>query len=63
VDAPLEALRRWEDSGGTWRVVARGRDGLEIVLLTCTGDEEMGRIVSADAGLAAFVGDRGSSED
>jgi hypothetical protein len=63
VDDPLEALRRWQDSGGTWRVVARGAGGLDIVLLTCTGDEEMGRITSADPELAAFVGARDSSED
>lgn len=60
---PIEVLRRWEDSGATWRVVARERSELQIALFACTGDEEMDRLVSADPALAAFVGDRNSSED
>lgn len=58
----LEAVRRWEASGGIWRVGARWPGGIEVVLLTCTGDEEMGRVVSADADLLEHVGARDSSE-
>lgn len=60
---PADVLRRWEDSGATWRVVSRNGPELEIALITCTGDEEMDRLVSADPQLAAFVGERSNSED
>jgi hypothetical protein len=62
-DSPLQVLLRWEASGGHWRVLHRSAAGLEIALLTCTGDEEMGRVVSADRDLLAHVGDRLSDED
>ncbi|HEX2805452.1 MAG TPA: hypothetical protein VHN80_04720 [Kineosporiaceae bacterium] len=62
-DGPVEVLRRWAGSGAIWRVVARTAAGLEIVLLTCTGDEEMGRLTSSDPDLLAYVGDRRGSED
>jgi hypothetical protein len=61
-DHPVEVLRRWQASGAIWRVLHRLPDRLEIVLLTCTGDEEMGRVVSSDPAVSAFVGDRESSE-
>lgn len=60
---PVAVLRRWEDSGATWRVVSRAGPELRIALVTCTGEEEMDRLISADPALAAFVGDRSSSED
>jgi hypothetical protein len=59
---PAAELERWEVSGGTWRVDARTAEGLEVALCTCDG-QEMARISSADAALAAYVGDRRSSED
>lgn len=59
----VDRLRRWEDSGATWRVVSRTQGRLEIAMITCTGDEEMERLVSADPELVSFVGDRMSSED
>ena len=52
-DADLEAdpvlvqLRRWEDSGGTWRVVLRRPDRLELELLTCDAGEVMQRLAAA----------------
>lgn len=61
-DDPVEVLRRWADSGGIWRVEHRDDAGIHLVLLTCTGDEEMGRLTSADPRLLAFVGARSSSE-
>ena len=61
-DAPRDELERWEVSGGTWRVDGRTAEGLEVALCTCDG-QEMARIRSADPALAAYVGDRDSSED
>lgn len=61
-DSPVEILERWEDSGASWTVVSRSGAGLEIALITCTGDEEMERLVSASPELLAFVGDRNWSD-
>ena len=60
--APVQILRRWQESGAIWRVVARSTAWLEISLLTCDGSEEMQRLRSADPDLIAFVGVRSSSE-
>jgi hypothetical protein len=57
-DAPVEVLRRWEDSGAVWRLLSRRGDLVEIALLTCSAGEEVGRLVSADPDLLAFVGTR-----
>ena len=59
----LSDLLRWQDSGGLWRVVARTPGGLEIALLTCSGGEEMARLVTRDREVLEFVGGRWSSED
>lgn len=59
----VEELRRWEDSGAHWQVVARSADRLTIALLRCDGGEEVGRIVSDDPALLAFVGPRDHSAD
>jgi hypothetical protein len=56
-------LRRWEDSGATWQVIARGADGLVIALLTCDLGEEVGRLTSADPDLIGYVGDRARSDE
>lgn len=53
--APVDILRRWQESGAIWRVVARTACRLEISLLTCDGGEEMQRLSSADPELIAFV--------
>ncbi len=63
VTAPVEVLRRWEDSGASWRVISRAGDRLQISLITCTGDEEMDRLDSADPDLAAYVGGRTRSDE
>lgn len=60
---PVEELRRWEDSGAHWQVVARTASRLTIALLRCDGGEEVGRLVSDDPALLAFVGARERSED
>lgn len=53
----LEQLLRWESSGGTWQVLARSPGVVEVALLTCAGDEEMGRLRSRELDLAAYVGE------
>jgi hypothetical protein len=62
---PLAALRRWEDSGGTWRVVVRAPERLVVELLTCDAGEVMGRLVAAppDEALAGYVADRAPEQN
>jgi hypothetical protein len=62
-DDPVEAVRRWEWSGGVWRVLADDGDTLTVGLFQCTGGELMQRVVSADPRLRATLGRRLSSED
>lgn len=62
-ERPVEVIRRWQDSGGLWRVLSRTASRVEVALLTCTGGEEMGRLSSSDPELLAFIGARWSSED
>ena len=54
----LARLRRWEESGATWRVLVRTPDSVELALLTCDAGEEMDRLRSADPDLLDHVGDR-----
>jgi hypothetical protein len=51
----LDVLLRWEASGGTWEVAARGPDGVVLALLTCSGDEQVGRLESAEPDVLAHV--------
>jgi hypothetical protein len=59
----LDALRRWETGGAVWRVVAREAGLLDVALLTCDGGEQVGRIVSGEEDVAAYVGERSRSDD
>ncbi|WP_110180409.1 hypothetical protein [Nocardioides solisilvae] len=54
----LERLRRWEDAGGHWRVLARTPDAVTLALTTCDGGEEMDRLTSGAPALLAHVGER-----
>lgn len=63
MEDPLAGLRRWEDSGGTWVVLARTADGVELALLTCDGGEQMSWLVSGDPALLTHLGARTRSED
>lgn len=56
-------LRRWEDAGGTWRVVARHPDWAAVALLRCDAGEEVERLTSRDAELIAYLAGRSSSEE
>ncbi|ONM48408.1 hypothetical protein B0T44_09825 [Nocardia donostiensis] len=59
----VSALRRWTDCGALWRVVARRPGSVTIGLYTCTGGEEVDRIVSDDPAVLAYIGNRESSDD
>ena len=59
---PVDVLRRWEAAGGTWEVVPSSGD-LVVRLCTCTGGEEVDRLVSSSPGLAEYVGGRARSDE
>lgn len=59
----LDALRRWETGGATWRVLAREVGSVDIALLTCDAGEQVGRLRSDEADVLAHVGDRTRSDD
>lgn len=60
---PVETLRRWQDSGAVWRVLARRADTVTVGLFECTGGQEVDRFTSTDPALLRFLGDRSTSED
>ena len=60
---PVAELRRWQDAGALWRVVARHGDTVTIALCQCDGGDEVGRLTSTDPRLVAFLAGRSSSED
>lgn len=60
---PTATLRRWEDSGAIWRVLARTTTRVTIGLFECTGGQEVDRFTSTDPALLRFIGDRWSNED
>ena len=55
VSAGAAALRRWRDSGGTWRVLARHGDTVTVALLTCDAGEEVDRITATDPLLVRLL--------
>jgi len=55
VSEALDRLRRWEDSGATWRIVVRRPGDVEIALLTCDAGEQVDRIVTADREVLDYV--------
>ncbi|MFT4083039.1 MAG: hypothetical protein QM638_10670 [Nocardioides sp.] len=59
---PVATLRRWEDSGGTWRRLDAGGPTVRLSLCTCTGGEEVSRLVSADPALVAYLDGRWASD-
>jgi len=59
----LAVLRRWEDAGGLWRVLARQGRAVTVGLYRCDGGEEIDRLVADDPRLARFLAGRSSSED
>ncbi|MEZ5186720.1 MAG: hypothetical protein R2720_13325 [Candidatus Nanopelagicales bacterium] len=61
-DSTLAQLRRWEESGGVWRVVARSGGFVDIALLTCSAGEQVSRLHTDEPLVLAYVGDRESSD-
>lgn len=61
-ESALENLQRWETAGGHWQVLSRSPSGLVVALLRCDGGEEAHRFTSPDPALAAYIGDRETSE-
>lgn len=57
----LARLRRWEDAGGTWQVLARRTDEVIVSLCRCDGGEEADRFGSADPRVLAYLADRDHS--
>ncbi|MGC0142259.1 MULTISPECIES: hypothetical protein [unclassified Pseudactinotalea] len=51
----LAVLRRWENAGGDWEVVARGETSVRIALCRCDGGEEVERITSTDPALLRYI--------
>ena len=51
----LARLRRWEESGATWRVLVRTPESVELALLTCDAGEEVDRLRSTDPALLDHV--------
>ena len=58
----LDRLRRWEESGATWRVVVRTPESVEIALLSCDAGEEMDRLRTADPAVLEHVDARRRQE-
>lgn len=58
----LDRLLRWEQFGGSWRVLGRDAAGMTLSLRRCDGGEEVERLVSAEPALLAYVADRVSSD-
>ena len=63
MDDVLGQLRRWEESGGTWRVLVRTPARLELELLTCDGGEVMQQLSSVPPApdLEAYLAGRAAS--
>jgi hypothetical protein len=58
-DDALDTLRRWEDAGGQWRVVAERKDSVVVALERCDGGEEIDRIEGRDRAFVEYVTSRG----
>jgi hypothetical protein len=56
-------LRRWEEAGAVWQVIARRATTMTIGLFRCDGGEEVSRFTCRDADVFAYVGSRDSSQD
>ena len=59
----LDRLRRWEESGATWRVLVRTPESVEIALLSCDAGEEMDRLRTADPAVLDHVDAREQDQE
>lgn len=60
---PAGVVRRWESSGGHWRVLARSDASVVVGLFSCDGGEEMHRLAAASAALDAVLAGRTRNDD
>ena len=51
----VERLIRWQESGGTWKVLARTPADVLVALLSCDAGQEMDRFSSADPALLNYL--------
>lgn len=58
----LARLRRWEDAGGTWQVLARRPDQVIVSLCRCDGGEEADRFGTTDPQVLAYLAGRDRSD-
>ncbi len=61
--AEVAALRRWEESGAVWRVVARTDDAVTVALCRCDGGEEVDRLTSGNPELFDYLAGRSASDE
>lgn len=61
--ADLALLLRWEESGGTWQVLHKGNDSIDLALCTCVGGEEVDRLHSSSPDVLAHVGHREQTDN
>lgn len=61
-DDPVAVLRRWQDSGARWAVIARHGGSVTVGLYRCDGGEEVDRLTSTDPGLLEFLAARDNSD-
>jgi hypothetical protein len=60
---PIEVLKRWQEFGGTWRVVSRADGWVTLSLRRCDGGEELQQVTSTIPELLVWLGDKTSSEE
>ncbi|GGN85722.1 hypothetical protein GCM10010112_66460 [Actinoplanes lobatus] len=51
----VQVLTRWQDSGGTWRVLVRSDTHVTVALLTCTEEEVERCTWPSDPRLLALI--------
>ena len=59
---PVGVLQRWEQFGGTWRVVSAPGAPIVVSMARCDGGEEVDRLTSDDPALVAWLAGRTSSD-
>jgi len=59
----VAVLRRWEDAGAHWAVIARHAGSVTVALYRCDGGEEVDRITSTDPRLDEFLAGRENNVD
>jgi hypothetical protein len=62
-EAVTDAVRRWEASGGHWRVLSRSDTSVVLGLFSCDGGEEMHRLTAAGAEIDSFLAGRTRSDE